>query len=237
MLAYRSGDSLQPPIFRWFLLSALLLCAAGRHAAAQELNFSHQLHLEKAGATCVDCHSAANDSQAATDSLLPSKEKCAVCHEGGTATPIDATPIDTAGLDAIAPKPRSYRFNHQFHLRFGNVAPLIAAAIDNGSYLGSAGDARRHLDTNDACQACHRGVEEAGLATAAHLPRMSDCLVCHSKVDNPFSCEKCHLEGSNLRPADHTREFVDLHPTGKLDYDKQTCLPCHGRNFACMGCH
>ncbi|MDA1315509.1 MAG: cytochrome c3 family protein [Acidobacteria bacterium] len=214
------------------MIAVLFVCFAGRHAAAQELKFSHKLHLEQAGATCGDCHSAAKDSQAATDRLLPSRQKCAVCHEGGA-----ATPVDTAGLDMIASPPRSYRFNHQFHLQLGNVATLIAAAIDNGSYLGKAGDARKHLDTNDACQACHRGVEETGLATAAHLPRMSDCLVCHSKVDNPFSCEKCHLEGINLRPADHTREFVDLHPTGKLEFDKQTCLPCHGRNFGCMGCH
>jgi hypothetical protein len=208
-----------------------LLFAAG-HAAAQELNFSHQLHFEQASVTCNDCHSAAKDSQAATDRLLPSSEKCAVCHQGGAATPIDA-----AGLDELTTEPRSYRFNHQFHLQLGNVAPLIAAAIDSGKYLGDSGDARKFLDTSDACQTCHRGVQETGLATAAHLPRMSDCLVCHSKVDNPFSCEKCHLEGINLRPADHTREFIDLHPTGKLNYDKQTCLPCHGRNFACMGCH
>ena len=155
-----------------------------------------------------------------------------MCHDGGGATPVDTTGVDERKIES-----RSYRFNHQFHLQLGNVAPLIAAAIDNGTYLGKAGDAREQLDTNDACQACHRGVEETDIATAAHLPHMPDCLVCHSEVDNPFSCEKCHLEGVELRPADHTRTFVDLHPTGKLGLDKQTCLPCHGRNFACMGCH
>jgi len=228
----RSGDAIKPAPLRGLVLVLLLLCAAGIPSAAQELRFSHRLHFEEAKATCVDCHSAAKASQAATDSLLPSVEKCAVCHEGGA-----ATPIDTEGLDGLKTKPRSYRFNHQFHLQLGNIAPLIAAAIDNGTYLGKAADARQHLDTNDACQACHRGVEDTDLATEANLPRMSDCLVCHSEVDNPFSCEKCHLEGIELRPADHTRSFVDLHPTGKLGLDKQTCLPYHGRNFACMGCH
>jgi hypothetical protein len=209
-----------------------MLCAGEQYGAPQELNFSHRLHFEEAGATCTDCHDAAKDSQSATDSLLPSKEKCAVCHEGGA-----ATPIDTAGMDGLKTKQRSYRFNHQFHLQLGNVAPLIAAAIDNGDYLGKTRNIRERLDTSDACQACHRGVGEADLATAAHLPRMPDCLVCHSEVDNPFSCEKCHLEGTTLRPTGHTREFIDLHSTGKIEYDKQTCLPCHGRNFACMGCH
>ncbi len=219
-------------MFRGLMFATLLLSAGERHAFAQELNFSHRLHLEETNATCNDCHSAARDSQAATDSLLPSKEKCAVCHEGGA-----ATPINTAGIDSLKSGPRSFRFNHQFHLQLGNVAPLIAAAIDSGAYLGKSGEIREHLNTSDACQACHRGVGETDLATAAHLPRMPDCLVCHSEVDNPFSCEKCHLEGTTLRPAGHTREFIDLHSTGKIEYDKQTCLPCHGRNFACMGCH
>lgn len=210
----------------------MLLCVSTLDLSAQELQFSHRVHFEEANATCIDCHESARESKAATDRLIPSAEKCAVCHEGGA-----ATPIDTAGLEEFKTAPRSYRFSHEFHLQLGNVAPLIAAAIDNGSYLGKSGDAREHLDTSDFCQACHRGVKETDIATAAHLPRMSDCLVCHSEVDNPFSCEKCHLEGIDLRPADHTREFIDLHPTGKLNFDKQTCLPCHGRNFGCMGCH
>ena len=45
------------------------------------------------------------------------------------------------------------------------------------------------------------------------------------------------FEGVNLRPADHTREFIDTHSTGKINLDKQSCLPCHGRDFPCMGCH
>lgn len=214
------------------MVCAVLLCACGPVLPGQELTFSHRLHFVEANTTCLDCHAVARESKAAADILVPTEDQCAVCHEGGT-----ATPVDTAGLKNFKTKPRSYRFNHEFHLRLGNAAPLIAAAIDGGTYLGKPGDARKHLDTGDSCQACHRGVRETDLANEAHLPLMPDCLVCHSEVDNPFSCEKCHLEGVNLRPADHTRDFIDLHSTGKISYDKQTCLPCHGRDFGCMGCH
>jgi hypothetical protein len=144
---------------------------------------------------------------------------------------------DTSFLSQKEPAERTFRFNHEFHLQMGNVAPLLAAAIESGKYLGKPGDMLGRLNTDNACTACHRGLEETDVAAKANLPQMSDCLVCHSDIRNPFSCEKCHLEGVNLMPADHTRNFVDTHSTGRLGLDKTTCLPCHGRNFACMGCH
>jgi hypothetical protein len=194
--------------------------------------FSHQVHLGRAEMRCVDCHAAATASTAATDTLIPGQQKCRTCHDG------DELPgVQTAFLDREIPGARTYRFDHQVHLGFGNIAPLLAAAIDNGSYLGNAGDLRAQLDAQGECEACHRGLRQVDLAGKTNLPRMADCLTCHSEIDNPFSCETCHLPGVNLRPASHTREFVDTHATGKPSLDKMTCLPCHGRNFACMGCH
>jgi c(7)-type cytochrome triheme protein len=194
--------------------------------------FSHQVHLRQANLTCVTCHQAATASTAATDANMPDEKTCLACHTG------DPLPrVDASFLNERRPAERTYRFGHQFHLQMGNVAPLLAAAIDEGEYLGKPGGMRAHLDTENACEACHRDLAETGVAGKANLPRMSDCLVCHSTVDNPFSCEKCHLAGVNLKPADHTREFADTHSTGRLNLDKTTCLPCHGRHFTCMGCH
>ena len=200
-------------------------------SAADEIRFSHRLHLQ-AGAVCVSCHSAASASTSATDSNLPTERQCSICHNGSA-----ARPVDTAALSETPTAERSYRFNHEFHLKFGNVAPVLAAALDGGTYLGKADGIRERLGGANACEACHRGLEEVDSAGKANLPRMSDCLVCHSEIDNPFSCEKCHLEGVQLRPADHTRMFVDRHSTGKIQLDKASCLPCHGTTFACMGCH
>ncbi len=211
------------------ILVTHLACAAGSSAA--ESTFSHQLHLN-AGATCASCHAAAATSTIAADRNLPSERECSVCHNGSATRVVDTTiPSETPTAE------RSYRFNHQFHLKLGNIAPLLAAAIDGGTYLGKPAGIRPLLDNANACQACHRGLEETDLAGKANLPQMSDCLVCHAEIDNPFSCEKCHLEGAPLRPADHTRAFIDRHSTGKIGLDKASCLPCHGTNFACMGCH
>ena len=211
------------------MFCAVLLCACGTALPGQELTFSHRLHFVEANTTCLDCHAPARESKAAADILVPTEDQCAVCHEGGT-----ATPVDTAGLKNFKTKPRSYRFNHEFHLRLGNAAPLIAAAIDSGRI--SANPATRGSISIPAIPARRAtGCREADMANEAHLPLMPDCLVCHSEVDNPFSCEKCHLEGVNLRPADHTRDFIDLHSTGKISYDKQTCLPCHAATSVAWG--
>jgi len=138
---------------------------------------------------------------------------------------------------AAPPTTRVVHFSHAQHLKMGNVAPVIAAAIDKKTYLQSVGDIRRHLDTRNACQACHRGLEESDAVTAAAMPQMADCLVCHSQIDNPFSCEKCHDKNANLKPANHVADFLDTHTTGKLGLDKTTCAVCHGRTFRCLGCH
>ena len=210
-------------------LALLLLCVP---AAAQDWAFPHKPHLER-GLACQTCHSTAEASQQAADNLLPDGQLCATCHDGQTAPTIDAAP-----LAQREHPPRSFRFDHQFHLKLGNVAPLISAAIDNGGYHGKPGDARRFLNSENACVACHRGLAESeSVSSAAHMPQMGDCIVCHTEIDNPFSCSECHVEGAQLMPADHTRQFADLHSSGKIKLDKRSCLPCHGRNFGCMGCH
>src|SRR5262249_5279990 len=155
--------------------------------------------------------------------LLPDAKICQTCHK-----------------QVEIPQPpetRVTKFNHAQHLKMGNAAPLIAAAIDARTYLSSPGNIRRHLNTNNACQACHRGLDESDQVSQANLPQMADCLVCHNQVDPPFSCEKCHTPGPQLKPANHAADFLDRHTTGKLGLDKSTCAVCHGRKFTCLGCH
>ena len=213
-------------------MRTILLIALALPLAGQDWRFPHQTHLGL-GLDCQTCHPAATASQEATDNLLPDGQVCGACHNGQTAPEIDLSPLQ----DRQGPG-RTYRFDHSFHLGLGDIAPLIATAIDTGKYHGKPGDARRFLDTGNECTACHRGLEESLVVDSAkHLPMMGDCIVCHTRIDNPFTCKECHGEGADLLPADHTREFIDLHSTGKIKLDKLSCLPCHGRNFACMGCH
>ena len=211
------------------LLVAALFATA---LAAQTPSFPHQPHLQ-VGLGCQSCHSAAHDSASSQDNLLPTSEVCMVCHTGQ-----GAPEMDTSWVASLEPEPRSYRFDHKFHVGLGNPAPLIASVIDAGTYHGDPGEARRFLETNDACSACHRGLEESlSVEPGVHLPKMGDCIVCHTRIDNPFTCPECHVEDAQLKPADHTREFIDAHATARANLDKISCLPCHGRNFACMGCH
>ncbi len=185
--------------------------------------FSHRLHLDM-GLECLECHAAAAGSTKVEDNLLPAKSVCRGCHE--------------APEILAPPSVRVSKFSHALHLRMGNnVAPFIRNAIDHHNYLQPPGDIRRHLDSANPCEACHRGLEESDQVTRAALPQMADCLVCHTQIEAPFSCEDCHSNVAQLKPANHVERFGDLHSSGKLNLDKTTCAVCHGRTFTCAGCH
>jgi len=214
---------------RAFAVVVLLGAAAATGFAA---DFSHKAHLALNGLECTSCHSAAPKSATAKDNLLPATTICQNCHDGNA-----GPDVDLSAWEAKQPAARTFEFNHEFHLAMGNVAPALAAAIDDGEYLGYPRGERAHLDTDNNCVACHRGLHESDkVDPSLHLPAMADCLVCHDQIDNPFTCEKCHGD-VNVLPPDHTRPFIDQHSTGKIGIDKVTCQPCHGRKFRCMGCH
>jgi hypothetical protein len=184
--------------------------------------FSHRLHL-KLTLECTHCHVATAQSSRADDNLLPKKEVCLPCHKDVVIPPRPPTPLA--------------RFSHVVHLKLGNIAPVLARAIDSKTYLSPPGDLRAHLNAKNPCTACHRGLEQSDAVTPAVLPRMADCLVCHSHVDPPDSCEFCHAKSMNLKPANHTPDFLDSHNRKNAALDKASCAVCHGRKFTCLGCH
>jgi len=200
-----------------------LLAIAGLALAQAPQPFSHRLHLA-AKLDCAVCHAAALTSTHLDDNLLPAQAVCLKCHK----TAEIGAPMAT----------RLARFNHQLHLRLGNVAPIIAAAIDRKTYLtATSSELRAGLNTQNQCEACHRGLETSDQPGRNGLPQMADCLVCHTEADPPYSCEFCHAKGAKLAPASHTSDFLDTHTSGKLVLDKATCALCHGRKFHCLGCH
>ena len=203
-----------------------LIAMIAMTGAALAAPFSHQVHLQLRP-DCGSCHAAAASSTSPADSLMPRPDVCRSCHQP---TPAIKQP----------PVTRVVKFSHAQHGRLGNVAPLLASAIDSKTYLTLPAEAiRRTLGTKNACAACHHGIEESDEVSRANMPQMADCLVCHNKIENPFSCEQCHTPGPHLRPNTHTPAFLEEHNStamkGKLD--KSTCAVCHGRQFLCMGCH
>jgi hypothetical protein len=203
---------------------SLLILLAAAAAAQTTKPFSHDLHLKlPAKLMCVTCHASVQSSTRLEDNNLPPLAICLGCHK-----------------DASVGEPRKTilaRFDHKKHLALGNIAPVIGAAIDSKNYLGQVDDIRRHLDSANQCAACHRGMEESAAPARADLPLMADCLVCHNKIDNPFSCEFCHAKGAALKPASHAADFLDTHTRKDAKYDKESCAICHGRKFQCLGCH
>lgn len=191
-------------------------------AGAQEKPFSHRQHLALK-LTCTTCHQAIASSTKAADNNLPAAAVCNGCHPPGRSIKAPA-------------KLRVDKFNHQRHTAFGNVAPMLRAAIAGKKYLSTK--TPEHLDTSNACAGCHHGIEQSeSVAAASVFPLMGDCLVCHNKMDPPFSCEKCHENVPSLKPASHTSDFIDRHNRMKDTLDKSECTNCHGRRFTCLGCH
>jgi hypothetical protein len=138
----------------------------------------------------------------------------------------------------FAQVPPLKEFSHKKHLALGNVAPVIAGAIDHRTYLANNGAAIRPLlNTQNPCQACHRGLEQSEKVSASNMPQMADCLVCHNQIDPPDSCKFCHPADAKLRPASHTPDFLDRHTNKKAALDYTSCAVCHGRKFTCLGCH
>lgn len=203
--------------------SLLLIAITGVAVAQTAQPFSHRIHLA-AKLDCPVCHAAAVTSTRLDDNLLPAQGVCLKCHK-------------TAQVAAPMPT-RLARFNHQLHLRLGNLAPMIAAAIEKKTYLTQpAIELRAQLNTQNPCEGCHRGLEVSDRPDTSGLPQMADCLVCHNQIDPPYSCEFCHAKGAKLTPASHTPDFLDTHTSGKLPLDKTSCAICHGRKFHCLGCH
>ena len=201
------------------IIAALLATTAGA------ADFSHKRHIALK-LPCVACHSAVTASTRAEDNNRPGPAFCSTCHKE------NQPPIAPPRPSLVA------KFNHQLHLKLGNTAPVIAAAIESGKYLSAVPSGYRELlKTTNQCLACHAGVDQSESLSRSYLPPMASCLVCHNKVDPPFSCTQCHVESPALKPASHTTDYIDRHSSGKANLDKPSCAVCHGRKFTCLGCH
>src|SRR3972149_2683532 len=66
-----------------------------------------------------------------------------------------------------------------------------------------------HLETEIDCRNCHKGkIEEK----KALLPRMEDCIACHSKTGEKLECSKCHQSiRKDVPPLSHTAEWKTDH--------------------------
>jgi hypothetical protein len=120
-------------------------------------------------------------------------------------------------------------------------------------------DHRVHIEKKIACERCHGAVEQVGLATREHLPRMQGCLECHraapgsqSRATPSAACGTCHLTADAgrlktrfasgvllppqwLRNAEHGADWIERHKAVAAN-DSRFCGNCHSER-ECVDCH
>ncbi len=219
---------------------------------AQELpiTFSHTQHLAQ-GLQCVTCHAGATTSEQTRDHLVPDHQVCALCHL--VQAPNAAELYPKAGCPAC----------HQ-GLVGGTPAHVDPKGIPRADAPQPARidipparvtfSHKRHVDEGVPCLQCHAGVDEAALATRAHLPTMATCLTCHDGGKAPSECTTCHLQGDGgrfltdlgglsavrpagrFRPDDHSDpRWLTIHRSAART-DEASCSACHDAG-ACLDCH
>jgi hypothetical protein len=145
----------------------LLIVTAG-FATDQPVAYSHKQHLAL-GLRCLDCHSSADTSAAAT---IPSVRKCMLCHAKiGSDKPEIRKLAAFASSKVEVPWRRVYGFAPSALVRFQH-APHFRAKID--------------------CAVCHGEMTQATTAQALVKHDMGTCLTCHRQNKAPEDCAACH---------------------------------------------
>jgi hypothetical protein len=136
--------------------------------AEQPVAYSHKQHVAL-GLGCLDCHSAADTSDAAT---IPSVRKCMLCHAKiATGRPEVKKVIMYANRKREIPWVRVYNLPREALVKFQH-APHARAGID--------------------CATCHGDVTRVAAAERLVQHNMGTCLSCHRKFKASEDCATCH---------------------------------------------
>ncbi len=199
-----------------WVVASLAVLTFGWHALSSKppqeakdiIKFSHKFHQQEIEMTCVDCHAKSEISAAAGDNLLPDKEVCAGCHDVEDEENCQLCHYeDEETWQALPPYESDILFGHKFHV----------------------------TEQNLECAACHKNLDEVDYANAESYPEMADCSSCHNNEQATLECISCHTNTLNLRPVDHTADFLMTHRrTARID--QEDCAVCHSESD-CAQCH
>ncbi|MBN2009528.1 cytochrome c3 family protein [candidate division KSB1 bacterium] len=188
-------------IIMLILTSYFLLFAVEKQQRSKILKFSHQLHIDDAGAACTDCHVNIESSTLSSDDNLPDKEVCAGCHDVDDDENCTLCHTDLDIAAAMVNPVRDFAFNHKAHLEQGMK-----------------------------CDACHAGIEKMAIGDGAAIPKRELCNTCHNGLEASMVCQQCHPGVTNLRPDDHTMAWARDHGT-ELRTSGASCSHCHSENY------
>jgi hypothetical protein len=95
----------------------------------------------------------------------------------------------------------------------------------------------RHLKKIQSCTTCHQMENEKILT----VPEMKNCINCHENKTVSTECSTCHMPGENLKPGNHTGDFLHTHgqlarTNGMSAHKTSDCNTCHTVN-QCQECH
>lgn len=193
----------------FFIITAWLAFSKEKELKrSQIIKFSHKYHIEEVGASCEDCHTKAPESTKASDNLLGTMDDCATCHDVETEAECQLCHFEDQSTWIPFTNPsRELNFNHKFHLEKEGLK----------------------------CEDCHKNLGKVDFANQASLPTMQDCARCHNNQQATLECAGCHTNTLNLRPADHTADFLVTHKN-LARIDQENCAVCHTSND-CSECH
>lgn len=134
----------------------------------QPVAYSHQVHIAK-GLTCLDCHSTADTSAAAT---IPSVNKCMLCHgKIAVENPEVKKVIAFAESKREIPWVRVYGFEQNALVKFQH-AP--------------------HVKSGVSCATCHGDMTTVTTAQPTVRHTMGTCIACHRQNQASDDCATCH---------------------------------------------
>ncbi len=193
------------------LVAAAALIALSQsqpHQRQEIIKFSHKYHQTEIETTCGDCHTQAVASTRAADNLLPQKSDCAECHDVEEEDDCSICHFEAENTRrAFKPVARELLFGHKKHVE--------------------------RLDGK--CETCHQNLNEVDFSDSNSMPDMAVCSTCHDNQQATLECQICHSNTLNLRPSDHTADFLVSHKN-IARFDQETCASCHSDND-CAECH
>jgi hypothetical protein len=146
----------------------ILVAEAVAAPSVQPIAYSHKQHIAL-GLQCLDCHSTADTSSAAT---LPSIRKCMLCHAKVAAAKPEIKKLAAfAASRREVPWQRVYGFPAESLVKFRH-APHARARI--------------------ACATCHGDMTQASTAELLVKHNMGACLTCHRQYKATQDCAACH---------------------------------------------
>lgn len=153
----------------------------------QPVEFSHKVHIDKAGQSCEDCHSFRADG---SFTGIPTLDKCASCHAaamGNTAAEkqfIDryVTPQREPQWHSYAEQPENVWFPHAIHVKRAGMKCETCHGAQGAS------DKPRVFE-RDRFGGYPRTTVHGGLPEPLG---MTDCVSCHHAKGLEHSCLDCH---------------------------------------------